>query len=379
MAGHGEAIGPTCGTGEPGRELDSDPVAFDEQLRAWDGEELVARYDDPTSSWMLIGVHNTVLGPAMGGTRLSSYGSPADALEDVLRLADAMTWKQAAADLPYGGGKAVIAVSEVPARGSDARRDLLLRYADLVESLHGTYVTAADMNTGEADMDTIGGRTSHVLGRSKANGGAGDPGAATALGVFHGIRATARWAFGTDELEGRSVLVQGLGSVGGRLAGHLHGAGATLLIAERDRERATTLADELGAKVVDAADVIGTECDVFSPCATGKVLSEETIPRLRCQVVAGAANNQLATPRDGDRLAEAGIVFAPDYVINAGGVIHLAGYETLGWDDATMTKRLEAIGDTLLEVFEAAERDGISTAAAADQMARARVSDARRA
>jgi leucine dehydrogenase len=354
-------------------------VAFEELIEAWDGEEVVVHRDAPTFSWMLIGVHSTTLGPAMGGTRLTSYGSPADALEDVLRLADAMTWKQAAADLPYGGGKAVIAVPEVPARGSDTRRDLLLRYADLVESLHGTYVTAADMNTGEADMDTLGERTSHVLGRSKTNGGAGDPGAATALGVFHGIRATAQWVFGSDELEGRSVLVQGLGSVGGRLAGHLHGAGATLLVADRDAERAASLADELGAKVVGAADVIGTECDVFAPCATGKVLNEESIPRLRCQVVAGAANNQLATPIDGDRLAEVGIVFAPDYVINAGGVIHLAGYETLGWDEATMTKRLEAIGDTLLEVFEAAERDGLSTSAATDRMARARVSAAREA
>lgn len=349
---------------------------FEELLEVWDGEEVVVHRDAPTSSWMLIGVHSTVLGPAMGGTRLTSYGSPAAALDDVLRLSDAMTWKQAAADLPYGGGKAVIAVPEVPARGSDERRALLVRYADLVESLHGTYVTAPDMNTGEADMDTVGERTSHVLGRSKTNGGAGDPGAATAVGVFHGIRATARRAFGSDDLEGRSVLIQGLGSVGSRLAGHLHEAGATLLLADLDAGRATTMADELGAKVVGATDVIGTECDVFSPCATGKVLSEDTIPHLRCRAIAGAANNQLATPEDGDRLREAGILFAPDFVVNAGGVIHLAGYETLGWDDATIARRLEAIGDTLLDVLGAAEREGISAATAADRMARARVAAA---
>jgi leucine dehydrogenase len=351
-------------------------VAFEELIQGWDGEQVVVHHDEPTSSWMFIGVHSTVLGPAMGGTRLTSYAAPADALDDVLRLSNAMTWKQAAAGMPYGGGKAVLAVPEVPARDTAERRALLLRYADLVESLHGSYVTAADMNTGEADMDTVGERTTHVLGRSKANGGSGDPGAATARGVFHGIEATVKRAFGSDDLGGRSVLVQGLGSVGSRLAEHLHDAGAALLLADVDAARASALADELGAKVVDAEDVISTECDVLSPCATGRVLTEATIPHLRCRIVAGAANNQLGVAEDGERLRDAGILFAPDYVINAGGVIHLGGYETLGWDDATMAARLEAIGETLLEIFERAEQDGISTAAAADHMARARVAAA---
>ena len=353
-----------------------DRVAFEDLIDDWDGEHVVVRHDRSTSTWMFVGVHSTALGPAMGGTRLTSYSAPADALDDVLRLSGAMTLKHAAAETPFGGGKAVIAVPEVPARGAPERRALLLRYADLVESMHGTYVTAADMNTGETDMDTIGERTSHVLGRSKANGGSGDPGAATAMGVFHGVRATVRHAFGADDLEGRSILIQGLGSVGSRLAEHLHEAGATLLLADVDAGRASTFADELGAKVVGAGDVIGTECDVFAPCATGKVLTESTIPHLRCRIVAGAANNQLGVAEDGERLRDAGILFAPDFVINAGGVIHLAGYETLGWDDATMAKRLEAIGDTLLQVFEDAEREGISTAAAADRMARARVAAA---
>ena len=350
-------------------------MAFEELIRDWDGEHVMIHHDE-SPSWMFIGVHSTVLGPAMGGTRLKSYATPADALDDVLRLSNAMTWKHAAAGMPYGGGKAVLAVPEVPARGTSERRSLLLRYADLVESLHGTYVTAADMNTGEADMDTIGGRTSHVLGRSKENGGSGDPGAATARGVFHGIEATVKHAFGSGDLGGRSVLVQGLGSVGSKLAEHLHDAGATLLLADLDAARATTLADELGAKVVDADDVMSTECDVFSPCATGRVVTEETIPLLRCRIVAGAANNQLGVAEDGERLRDAGILFAPDFVINAGGVIHLGGYETLGWDDATMAERLEGIGETLLEIFERADREGISTAAAADRMARSRVAAA---
>ena len=351
---------------------------MEELIRGWDGEEVVVHHDEPTSSWMFVGVHSTVLGPGMGGTRLTAYGTPSDALDDVLRLSSAMTLKHAAADTPFGGGKAVIAVPEVPPRATPERRTLLLRYADLVESLRGTYVTAADMNTSEADMDTIGERTSHVLGRSKAIGGSGDPGAATAMGVFHGIRAAVRRGFGSDDLEGRSVLIQGLGSVGSRLAQHLHDAGATLLLADLDAERASTVADELGAKVVGADDVVGTECDVFSPCATGKVLTEATIRHLRCRIVAGAANNQLGVAEDGERLRDAGILFAPDFVINAGGVIHLAGSETLGWDDATTAKWLEAIGDTLLDIFEAAERDGISTAAAADRLARARIAAARR-
>ncbi len=346
---------------------------FEELLGSWDGEEVLLRRDAPTSSWMFVGVHSTVRGPAMGGTRLTSYARPDEALDDVLRLSGAMTLKQAAADLPFGGGKAVIAVPEVPGPGTDERRALLLRYAELVDSLHGTYVTAADMNTGEADMDTIGERTNHVLGRSRASGGAGDPGTGTALGVFHGIEAAVRHFFGPHGLDGRSVLVQGLGSVGARLARHLHDAGATLLVADLDAPRAAAIADEIGAKVVRAEDVIGTECDVFSPCATGRILTEETIPHLRCRIVAGAANNQLGTAEDGERLREAGILFAPDFVVNAGGVIHLAGYETLGWDEQTMARRLEGIGHTLLEVFEAAERDAVSPAAAADRLARSRL------
>jgi leucine dehydrogenase len=351
-------------------------MEFDELLRDWDGEEVVVRYDTPTSSWMLIGVHSTALGPAMGGTRLRTYVSPADALEDVLRLSEAMTWKQAAADTPYGGGKAVIAVPEIPVPGSPERRALLRRYAALVDSLHGTYVTAPDMNTGEADMDVIGKRTQHVLGRSAAQGGAGDPGSATARGVFHGLQASVKHADGSDDLTGKTVLVQGLGSVGARLCQYLAEAGAVLSIADVNASRAAAIAEELGATVVPADAAIGVPCDVFAPCATGKVLTEATIRQLRCRIVAGAANNQLGGAEDGERLRAAGILYAPDFVINAGGVIHLAGYETLGWDEATMAKRLEAIGDTLLEVYEDADRGGISTAAAADRMARARVAAA---
>jgi leucine dehydrogenase len=352
-------------------------VGFDDLLADWDGEEVVVRFDGATQTWMFIGVHSTVLGPGMGGTRMKTYAEPADGLRDVLRLSRAMTFKQAAADLPYGGGKAVLAVPSVPPPGSTARHEVLLRYAALVDSLHGTYVTAADMNTGAPDMDVIGERTTHVLGRSRDRGGAGDPAPGTALGVFHGIRSAWRHASGSADLDGVVVLVQGVGSVGDRLADHLADAGATVLVADVDAGRAEKTAERVDGVVVEADSVIETACDVFAPCAAGAVLTPETIPRLACRVVAGAANNQLGREEDAVLLAQRDILYAPDYVINAGGVIHLAGYETLGWDEAMMRARLAGIGETLAGIFETADADGITTAEAADRLALARLAAGR--
>jgi leucine dehydrogenase len=346
---------------------------FDDALRSWDGEEVVIRFDPPSGAWMFVGVHSTVLGPAMGGTRMKPYAAPEEALRDALRLSAAMTMKQAAARLPYGGGKAVIAVSPVPPTGSPERRAVLLRYATLVEALHGTYVTAADMNTAEADMDVIGERTSHVLGRSRGNGGSGDPADGTAVGVFHGIVASCRHAFGTAELGGRTVLVQGAGAVGGRLAELLREAGAAILIADVDRARAARIAETTGGSVVHPDSVIGTPCDVYAPCATGAVLTGGTIPGLACRVVAGAANNQLGDGADAELLRARGILYAPDFVINAGGVLHLAGSETFGWDEAALTAHLAGIGTTLEGIFREADRDGISTTAVAERLAHERI------
>ena len=346
---------------------------FEELLRGWDGDEVVVRFDASSGAWMFVGVHSTVRGPAMGGTRLKAYGSPDEALTDVLRLSAAMTLKHAAADLPYGGGKAVLAVPVVPARGEGERGDLLRRYAELVDSLRGTYVTAADMNTNQDDMDVIGEATSHVLGRSRDAGGSGDPAPGTAVGVFHGIVASVRRVFGSPALDDRTVLVQGIGSVGRRLTELLRDAGARVLVSDVDGARAEEAAAGVPGSVVAPDDVIGTECDVYAPCAMGAVLSAGSIPALRCSVVAGAANNQLATPQDADRLRETEVLYAPDYVINAGGVIHLAGYERLGWDEAAVAARLAGIGQTLEDVFTAADRDGITTAAAADRLARSRL------
>ena len=352
---------------------------FEDLLERWDGDEAVVRFDEPSGSWMIVAVHDTTLGPGMGGTRMKPYPAPHDALADALRLSGAMTLKHACADLPYGGGKAVIAVPEVPPRDSEERHALLMRYARMVDALGGTYVTAADMNTGQADMDVIGEGTTHVLGRSPELGGSGDPAPGTAAGVFHGIRASAERALGSADLDGRTVLVQGAGSVGGRLVVLLHEVGAAVVVADVDPGRAKEAAERVDGTAIDAEAVFDTECDILAPCATGGVLSAATIPKLRCRVVAGAANNQLAEAHDAELMAEAGILYAPDFVINAGGVLQLAGFETLGWTPEEMATRLAGIGDTLLQVFDAADREGISTDAAAGRLARSRLEAARTA
>jgi leucine dehydrogenase len=340
---------------------------LEDLIRAWDGEEVVVRFDRPSGSWMFVCIHSTARGPAGGGTRLKVYPEPSDALADAMRLASAMTLKMAAVDMPFGGGKAVLAVPEL--LDGDARRGLLLRYADLVASLRGAFHTGPDMNTSVADMDVIGERCPHVFCRSEERGGSGDPGPYTARGVFHGIRASVRRVFGTDSLEGRVVLVQGLGSVGGPLARELLAAGARVPASDVVPGRA----ERLGAEVVPPEEVIGAECDVYAPCAFGGTLNAETIPRLRCRIVAGSANNQPAEPEAAERLRAAGILYAPDFVINAGGVLNSLGSELLGWTREQIEARLAGIGDTLEEIYARAEAEGITTEAAAEHIARTRL------
>jgi leucine dehydrogenase len=233
------------------------------------------------------------------------------------------------------------------------------------------------MNTSSADMDIVGERSSFVFAKSEAAGGSGTSAPATAVGVFNGLRAAVAHAFGDDDLGGRVVAVQGVGAVGEPLARGLVEHGARLVVTDVDDVRAKELALELDAETAGTEEIYDAECDVFAPCATGGVLSRETIPRLRCRVIAGAANNQLAEPGDADRLAERGILYAPDYVVNAGGMIHLASLELLGEDVAARDERLQAIGDTLAEVFALAERRGISTAAAADAIVEERLAAGR--
>jgi leucine dehydrogenase len=343
---------------------------FEELLRRWDGEHVVTRYDPPSASWMIVGIHSTQLGPAMGGTRLKTYAQPEDALEDALRLAAGMTRKLAVLGLPCGGGKAVLAVPEVP--DGDDRRALLERYAALVDSLGGSFVTGPDVNTGEADMDVIGALTPHVFCRSEENGGSGDPSVHTALGVYHGIRASLAHALGSADPDGRTVLVQGAGAVGAKLARLLLDAGATVIVSDVDEERARAV----GAGTVSPAEALTTECDVYAPCALGATLTELSIPGLRCAIVAGAANNQLATAADGKRLRDRGILYAPDYVINGGGALHGIGLELLGWSPDELERRVAGIGDTLRHIYAEADAEAIPTAEAAERLARAQLTAA---
>ena len=346
-------------------------LTFEEVLETWDGETVVVHRDRESGAWIFVCLHSTRLGPAGGGTRMKVYGTPAEALEDAMRLSGAMTRKLAIAGLPFGGGKAVIAVPEIPS--GEQRRALFLRYADLVASLGGTFRTSSDMNTGEADMDVIGERTEYVFGRSVAAGGSGSPAPPTAVGVYHGIRASLSHAFGSDDLEGRTVVVQGAGGVGSPLADHLANAGASVLVADIDPGHAHAVATRVGGAVLPADQLFETDCDVFAPCAVGGILSVDTVPRLRCRIVAGSANNQLTEPEAADLLHARGILYAPDYVINAGGAIAIVGLEQLGWSESELDTALARIGETLRQIYERADARGISTAAAADLLAEERL------
>jgi leucine dehydrogenase len=343
---------------------------FEDLLRRWDGEHAVIRHDPESGAWMLVCIHSTRLGPAMGGTRLKAYDGPAEALEDALRLAAGMTRKLAVLGLPCGGGKAVLAVPEVPS--GEARRRLLESYGDLIESLGGSYVTGPDVNTGEADMDVVGGRTAHVFCRSAAAGGSGDPSIHTALGVFHGIKATLAHVDGSDDLTGRTVLVQGTGSVGAKLARLLLDAEAVVLVSDVDEARAQAT----GARPVPAEAALELECDIYAPCALGATLNKASISRLRCRAVAGAANNQLAQPDDAERLRGAGILYAPDYVINGGGALHGIGLEQLGWGPEQLEREVAGIADTLTGLYRQADEERITTNEAAERLAATRLAGA---
>ena len=341
---------------------------FEELLRQWDGEEVVIRYDPPSGAWMFVCVHSTALGPAGGGTRMRVYEQPADGLADAMRLSQAMTVKMAVAGCGRGGGKAVLAVPELPT--GDARRALLLRYGTLVASLGGTYRTAGDMNISPDDLDVVAETCPYVYG---STGAGGNSGWGTARAVLHGIRASVEHVFGSADLAGRTVLVQGAGAVGHDLIRYLLEDGATVLVADVDEARAAAT----GAQVVPASEALQTECDVLAPCAVGGVLNAETIPQLRCRIVAGSANNQLAEPADAQRLQDAGILYAPDYVINAGGVIQLVGIVDRHHDDEELEASFAGVGDTLRQIYREADAAGTTPAAAAERLAAERIAQGR--
>ncbi|WP_326524060.1 Leu/Phe/Val dehydrogenase [Sphingomonas sp.] len=338
-------------------------------LRDFDEHEGVHLFRDARSGLTaVIAVHSTALGPAAGGVRFWHYADHEKAVTDALRLSRGMSYKNAMADLPLGGGKGVVLA---PERGAVITEAQLLAFADAVESLGGRYVTAEDVGMSEARMKVIATRTRHVSGLPVAEGGAGgDPGPFTAMGVYLGVNAAAKRALGVDGMKDVHVAIQGVGSVGGGLARLLAADGARLTIADVNADRAKALADELGAETAAAEAVLATPCDIVSPNALGAILDEASIGALDCKAVAGGANNQLKEAPHGRLLADRGILYAPDYVINAGGIINV-GLEYLGQGDrAEVEARIARIPDRLGEVWDEAERTGQPSSDVADAIAR---------
>jgi len=352
-----------------------DEVSAGPDGEAAEFEQVVFCQHRPSGLRAVIAIHSTVLGPALGGTRFWPYATEAEAVTDVCRLARGMTYKHAAAGLDQGGGKAVI-WGDPRTHRSEA---LIRAYGRFVHGLSGRYLTAEDVGTTQADMDLIRRETPFVTGVSPSLGGSGDPSPATAWGVLWAIRAAASVRWGAEELAGRHVVVSGVGKVGSALVGHLLDEGARVTVADvRDDAVRAVLDAHADAAAADGLDVVGAadahavEADVFAPCALGAVLDERTIPQLRCEVVAGSANNQLATPEDDDRLAERDILYVPDYVANAGGVINIAE-EPAGYDQARAWHRVAGIHETVLAVLERARQEGITPGRAADRHAEARI------
>ena len=348
-------------------------VIFD-RLSRTGHEEVLFGQDLESGLRCIIAVHSTVLGPALGGTRWYPYGSESDALDDVLRLSEAMTYKAAVAGLDLGGGKAVI----IGSPASDGHDDVLRAYAGIVDALGGRYLTAEDVGTTVADMVTIREHTNHVAGLPVGEGGSGDPSPLTARGVLAACRATAHHMWGSDDLRGRRVAVAGVGKVGSALAVRLVEAGCDVVVADVDESAVSQLVDDHGVMRSDVDDILYTDCDILAPCALGGVLNSTSIPRLRCQAVVGAANNQLAEPQDAARLGARGIVYVPDFVANAGGLINIS-CEAGGYDPDRAASQVEAVGDAVLDVLVRAERQGIDSHTAAVQLARERIDRARSA
>lgn len=350
--------------------------ASDPQAGSDDGyEQVVLCHDRASGLRAVIAVHSTALGPALGGTRFHPYATEEDAVADALALARGMSYKNALAGLDHGGGKAVIIGDPRPAaQGGDKSEALLRAYGRFVESLAGRYVTACDVGTYVADMDVVARETAHVTGRSQADGGAGDSSVLTALGVFQAMRAAARHRWGAASLAGRRVGVAGLGKVGHHLVAHLVEDGAEVVVTDVLPEAvARVLAAHPGVRAVADTDaLIGSGLDVYAPCALGGALDAETVPRLTAGIVCGAANNQLAGPGIAEALAAKGVLYAPDYLVNAGGVIQVAD-ELHGFSFDRAKARAERIHDTALEVFALADAEGVPPATAADRLAERRM------
>ncbi len=334
------------------------------------GHEEIVLCSDPSIGYRgIIAVHSTKLGPALGGTRFWQYASDEEAIVDALRLSRGMTYKNAVAGLKLGGGKSII----IGDNKTTDREKLFRAHGRFVESLGGRYITAEDVGTSTKDMDYVHMETDHVAGLA---GKSGDPSPVTAHGVFRAVQASAHWVWGSDSLEGRTVSIQGCGSVGTYLAKELHQAGARLIVSDIDSAKTTRVAKLTGAKVVEGDAIFSADADIFSPCALGGIINDTTIPKLKVRIVAGGANNQLLEERHGDELMRRGILYAPDFVANAGGVINVYG-EVAGWDAQKALDKADDIYDTVLKVFELAEKMNIPKYEAADRLAEQRLAAAK--
>lgn len=324
----------------------------------------------------IVAVHDTTLGPSLGGCRFLRYEREEEAVIDALRLARGMTYKAAITGLPQGGGKSVL----LRPKGDFDRAALFTAFGRFVESLGGQYITAEDSGTSVEDMEIVRRQTRHVTGVKPEHGGGGDPSPFTALGVRRGIEAAVKHKLGRSGLAGLHVAIQGVGHVGYYLAKELHALGAKLTVADVDAARTERCRSELGAQVVSGAEILATECDVLAPCALGAILDDVSIPKLRTTIVAGASNNQLAEPRHGDELHRRGIAYAPDYAINAGGLVNVAAeLRPGGYDAVASRERVLQIHDTILEILERSAATGVPSHVVSDRMAEERLASAKRA
>lgn len=341
------------------------------QLSFDNHEQIVFCNDKDTGLKAIIGIHNTVLGPALGGTRMWKYTNEWEALNDVLRLSRGMTFKSAISGLNLGGGKAVI----IGDSKVDKTPEMMIKFGEFINSLSGKYITAEDVGTTTPDMDLIRDVTPYVTGISQSRGGSGNPSPVTAYGVYMGMKAAAKYQFGSDNLDGKKILVQGTGNVGETLIDHLTKEGASVQITDINEARLKEISQKYGAQIFTGEDIYSAPVDIYAPCALGATINDATVNKIQAKIIAGAANNQLANEEiHGKILKDRGIAYAPDFLINAGGIINVYA-EIVGYDSAEALRRTENIYNTTLEIFNFAETNSITTHQAALSIAQKRIDD----
>lgn len=344
-----------------------------EKLYQMGHEQVVFFSDEDCGLKAIIAIHDSTLGPALGGTRMWPYATEDEAIEDVLRLSKGMTYKAAVSGLNLGGGKAVI----IGDPNKDKSEALFRAYGRFIESLNGRYITAEDVNITVEDIDHIYTETNYVCGVAKSHGGSGNPAPYTALGVFRGMEASVTKVYGSRSLKGKTVAIQGVGSVGFELAKLVHKAGAKIIFTDISEKNIARMKENIsGAEFVESDAIFDVDCDIYAPCALGASINDNTIDRLKCKIVNGAANNQLKENRHGQELKDRGILYAPDYLINAGGLMNVS-IEFEGWNDSKSRRMIDTIYDTTLRIFDLSEKENIPVNQAADLLAEQRIKSMR--